>query len=225
MGISDATHAFPASRHTIRILQGDLVPLLDKLSAFLDRIGNLPYWQMGVLAVLIAALAAGGYFIVRPAPRHEGDFLPAQEAAVEEPRELTVHVAGAVCHPGVVRMREGDRVIDAIEEAGGPLPEADLESLNLAQQVNDGQKILVHKVGENAGERPGIPGETGGGKVNINLASHSELEELPGIGPTLAERITAYREKAGGFRSIEELKQVSGIGEKKFEEIKDLVEL
>jgi competence protein ComEA len=180
---------------------------------------------MGVIAVLIAALAAGAYFVLRPAKRQEAEFLPAGEAAPEEISEITVHVAGAVSHPGVVRLREGDRVIDAIEEAGGPLPEADLEALNLAQEVSDGQKIYVLVAGEDGGEGAGTAGGNGSGKVNINLADRGELEELPGIGPTLAERIIAYREKTGGFRSVEELKQVSGIGEKKLEEIRDLVEV
>ena len=199
--------------------------LLDRFSSFLDGVRDLPYWQMGVIAVLVAALAAGAYFVLRPAQRQEAEFLSAEEAAPEELREITVHVAGAVSHPGVVRLREGDRVIDAIEEAGGPLPEADLEALNLAQEVSDGQKIHVRVAGEDGGEGAGTAGGSGGGKVNINLADRGELEELPGIGPTLAERIIAYREKTGGFRSVEELKQVSGIGEKKLEEIRDLVEV
>jgi competence protein ComEA len=198
--------------------------ILDRISAFLDSVASLPYWQMAVLAALVAAVVAGGYLVLSPAPRPQGDFLPAEEAAPDEPCELTVYVAGAVRHPGVVRLEEGSRVVEAIEEAGGPLPDADLESLNLAQQVQDGQKITVPGQGQSVGEVEAVTAGAGG-KVSINQASARELEELPGIGPTLAGRIIAYREKTGGFKSIEELRQVSGIGEKKYAEIEELVEL
>jgi competence protein ComEA len=200
--------------------------MLEKFSAFLDRLSSLPYWQIALLVMLIVGASVGGYFILRPVPRPQSVFHSMEEAATEEPRQLTVYVTGAVCHPGVIRLEEGDRIIDAIEEAGGPLPEANLESLNLAQTVQDGQKILVPRVEEtgNGGLHPS--GEAGNdAKVNINLAAQRELEELPGIGPTLAERIVAYREKKGGFKSVDELKQVSGIGDKKFEEISDLIEI
>lgn len=199
---------------------------MEKFSAFLDKLSGLPYWQIALLALLVAGAAVGGYFVLRPPPRPESSFHPAEGTAPEERPQLTVHVAGAVSHPGVVLLEEGDRVIDAIEEAGGPLPEADLEGLNLAQAVQDGQKILVPREGEtkDGGLNPSGKGGSGG-KVNLNSAGQRELEELPGIGPTLAERIIAYREKKGGFKSVEELKQVSGIGEKKFEELRDLVEI
>ena len=199
--------------------------MLERISAFLDRLSSLPYWQLAILALAVAGVALGGYLLLRPAPRPAGELLPAGEAEGDAPRDLTVYVAGAVAHPGVVLLVEGDRVVDAIEEAGGPLPEADLESLNLAQPVQDGQKILVPRVEEGGGEESGPAGEPTRGKVNLNHASRQELEELPGIGPTLAERIVAYREKAGCFKSVEELKQVSGIGEKKFAELRDLVEI
>jgi len=198
--------------------------MLDRLSDFLDRFLDLPYWQMGVLAVLTVALAAGGYFILRPPARPDSDFQAVEEAGLHAgPQELTVHVSGAVTHPGVVLLAEGDRVIDAIEAAGGPLPEADLDGLNLALTVQDGQKIAVPLRGETGGTSPG-GGETQK-KINLNTADAESLEGLPGIGPTLAERIISYRENQGGFRSVEELKQVSGIGDKKFEEIEGLVEI
>jgi competence protein ComEA len=199
--------------------------VLDKVSAFLDCLAGLPRWQTAVLVVLFLALLCGGYLILRPEPSPQGDFLPVEEAVPEEPCELTVYVTGAVLHPGVVRLAEGERVVDAIEEAGGPLPDADLESLNLAQTVQDGQKVMVPKQGQGGEGGTGAGTDAEGGKVSINSAGARELEELPGIGPTLAERIIAYREKMGGFKSVEELKQVSGIGEKKFAELEDLIEL
>jgi len=203
--------------------------MLEKLSSFLDRLSSLPYWQIAVLVVIIAGALVGGYFILRPAPRPAGIFQSLEEEAVGDAgeqggSELTVHVAGSVSHPGVVLLEEGDRVIDAIVAAGGPLPEADLERLNLAQVVQDGQKITVSAKGAVEGAQSGTT-DSEEERINLNTSSRSELEELPGIGPTLAERIIAYRDKKGGFRSIEELKQVSGIGEKKFEELRDLVEI
>lgn len=146
-------------------------------------------------------------------------------------KELAVHVAGAVNRPGVYCFEEGARVIEAVKKAG-PLPEADLDSLNLAQPLVDGAKIYVPKQGE-ASQAPGMSSGMGqnsssyssqGVKVNINTASVKELDDaLPGIGPTLAQRIVEYRELHGPFRSVEDLKNVSGIGERRFEQIKDLV--
>ncbi len=202
--------------------------MLQRISEFLDGLSRLPYWQIALVSAALIGMVVGGYFLLRPAPRPAGDFTPAEEtyseAGQQETGGLTVHVAGAVSYPGVVLLKKGDRVIDAVMAAGGPLPEADLEKLNLAQAVQDGQKITVSVKG--TAESPGDPGtEPEDERVNLNTSSRRELEGLPGIGPTLAERIIAYREKKGGFRSVEELKQVSGIGDKKFEEIRDLVEI
>jgi competence protein ComEA len=146
---------------------------------------------------------------------------------------LMVHVAGAVAHPGVVRVESGARVIDAVEAAGGGVPNADLDRLNLAAKVADGQRIAVAIIGAPA---PAEVGSTGGAVagssdpaggppplINVNTATSTELEELPGIGPTLAEAIVAERERRGGFRSVGELQDVRGIGEGRYADIKDLV--
>lgn len=196
--------------------------MLERSLAFLDRLSRLPYWQLALLILLAAAAGLGGFLLLRPMPRPQSVIQTAAEEPAMEAVELTVHVTGAVADPGVYRLQEGDRVVDALEEAGGPLPEADLESLNLAQPVQDGQKITVYRVGENP---PDVQRGGAGTKVNINTAAAKELEELPGIGPTLAERIISYRERNGGFASIEEIMQVAGIGAKKFEEIRELVEI
>jgi competence protein ComEA len=198
--------------------------MLDRISAFMDKLAGLPYWQTAVLAFLLIGAGLAGYLVLRPPSRPESHLHSTQDAEAQEIPELSVHVVGAVSYPGVYRLEEGDRVIDAIEEAGGPLPEADLEALNLAQTVHDGQKVMVPMLGEGA-VSSSSEGEGESTKININHASEKELEELPGIGPTLAGRIVSYREKSGGFRSVEELKQVTGIGEKKFAELKDLVEI
>lgn len=198
--------------------------LMDRITSFLDRMAGIPRWQAAVLALCALGLLVGGYVLLSPPSRPPAEFVPAEAEGSGEAvdaREVVVYVAGEVTSPGVVRLREGSRVIDALEQAGGPTPDADLEALNLAQPLQDGQKIQVPRMGES----PSAKGQGGGGKVNINLAGREELERLPGIGPTLADRIVAYRESKGGFRSVEELRQVSGIGEKKFAEIRDLVEV
>lgn len=147
-----------------------------------------------------------------------------------EPGVIFVHVTGSVEKPGVFQMKEGDRVFQVLEKAR-PTAEADTNQLNLAQSLVDGGKIIVPRVGEKleelvAGCSGVIGGEAGnsGGKVNINTASVSELDDrLPGIGPALAQRIVDYREKNGGFKSPEEITEVPGIGDKRYEQMKDLI--
>jgi competence protein ComEA len=143
---------------------------------------------------------------------------------------LTVHVAGDVARPGVVRVSAGARVVDAIEAAGGGLPDADLDRLNLAAKVADGQRVAVAKIGAPApietGATTGDPAggsDATAGPLNINTATSTQLEELPGIGPSLAAAIIAEREKRGGFTAVTELQDVRGIGELRYADIKDLV--
>ncbi|HEV3134338.1 MAG TPA: ComEA family DNA-binding protein [Acidimicrobiia bacterium] len=144
---------------------------------------------------------------------------------------VTVHVAGAVAKPGVYDLAGGARVIDAIEAAGGGAPDADLNRLNLAAKVADGQRVLVQRAGEAApaGSAGAGGSGTGGGSadpsglVNLNSATQAELEALPGIGPSLAGSIVTERERRGGFRSVNELRDVRGIGEKRFADLKDKV--
>ena len=146
-----------------------------------------------------------------------------------------VHVAGAVTHPGVVELRSGARVIDAVEAVGGALADGDLDRLNLAAKVADGQRVFVAKVGQadpgvtdaaggDAGGEAGaaLPGGSGH-KVNLNTATQAQLEELPGIGPTYAQAIIAERQRRGGFTSVNELRSVRGIGDKRFAELAPLV--
>lgn len=143
---------------------------------------------------------------------------------------VVVHVAGAVTHPGVVELAAGARVVDAIEAAGGALATADLDRLNLAAKLTDGQRVLVQNVGDPP-EAPGAPGDPSvapgtaeaGGLLNLNTATAEQLEELPGIGPALAEAIIAERERRGGFRNVLELRDVRGIGEKRFADLVELV--
>ena len=140
---------------------------------------------------------------------------------------------------GIVKLNDGDRVYEAIEKAGGSLEDADLSKINLAYALSDGQKIYIPKEGEIVNEQNTVTEyissdfgnnaliednntvETGGGKVNINTANQTELETLPGIGPSTAQKIIDYRSKIGKFDSIEDIQNVNGIGDAKFENIKD----
>jgi len=145
---------------------------------------------------------------------------------------IAVHVAGAVNHPGVVELRTGARVIDAVEAVGGALADGDLDRLNLAAKVTDGQRVYVAKVGQadpGAAADPGgasgtdASGGASGGKVHLNTATQTQLEELPGIGPTFAQAIIAERQRRGGFTSVNDLRSVRGIGDKRFAELAPLV--
>jgi competence protein ComEA len=160
---------------------------------------------------------------------------PVSQPAVEErekPLEVSVHVAGAVYHPGVYRLRAGSRVIDAVQEAGGACWDANVDVLNLAQILEDGQKVLV-PVKVPAGEAPAAnsfvsPPVAGaatvsGTLININTADARALESLPGIGPALAQRIVEHRAANGPFTSPDDLINVPGIGEKKLDQLRDYI--
>ena len=142
---------------------------------------------------------------------------------------IVVHVAGAVEKPGVYEMQEGERIYQAIEKAM-PKAEADINLLNLASRLSDGQKIVVPKKGEglpSASTSQGVApaGEGNAEKISLNQATKEELKTLPSIGDKRADDIIAYRESHGGFKKIEDLKEVSGIGEKTYDKLKDKVSL
>jgi competence protein ComEA len=152
---------------------------------------------------------------------------PASTAEPTGDGTLMVHVAGAVTRPGVVELPSGSRVIDALEATGGGVPEADLDRLNLAAPLADGQRVLVQRVGDPPApadpQAAGAPGADGASDpnalVNLNTATAEQLETLPGIGPVLAEAIITERERRGGFRSVNELRDVRGIGDKRFADL------
>lgn len=148
-----------------------------------------------------------------------------QESSPEAAR-LVLHVLGAVVEPGIVELPAGSRVVDAIAAARGPTDEADLGGVNLARVVVDGEQLYVPRVGEvpppGAGASSGA-GAGASGLVNINTADATALETLPGIGPALASRIIAWREANGGFRAVDELLAVSGIGQKTLDGFRDQV--
>ena len=134
---------------------------------------------------------------------------------------VPVYISGAVARPGVYWLAEGSVVVDVLELAGGPRDDADLERVNLAARVGDGSHVHVPRHGEAATQgSSGAPGQV---LIDINAASAAELESLPGIGPALAGRIVAYREEHGAFSTVEELMNVSGIGERTFESLREMV--
>ncbi len=143
---------------------------------------------------------------------------PRLEEGVPSSGEVFVHVAGAVARPGLYELTDEDRVKDAIDKAGGPLPEADLDRVNLAKHVADEEKITVPFRGEDEGsssKKDGI--------VNLNLATVEELQKLPGVGEKTAMSIVKAREEAP-FASVEDLTRVPGIGEKTLENLRPYVE-
>lgn len=156
------------------------------------------------------------------------------EANIEEKNEtkdiekimvMMADIKGAVVNPGVYEIDEGGRVVDLIELAGGLAEDADTAAINFALYVQDEMAIYVPRIGENVNAAlPVLVGETAGnGTVNLNSAGSSELQTLPGIGPAKAEAIIEYRETNGPYKSIEDLKEISGIGDKTFEKLKDLI--
>jgi len=170
-------------------------------------------------AAAVVVLGAGAWaWFSRPQPIQVAPAPVAASADSQLPATgmLVVAVAGKVRKPGLVWLKPDSRVADAIEAAGGVLPGTDLSTVNLARKVADGELITV-------GAPAGPAGQTEGGKLNLNTASAAQLDQLPGVGPVLAERIVAYRESKGGFRSVGELRQVDGIGDAKYAELKDLV--
>lgn len=160
------------------------------------------------------------------------------DKAEEKVKEIVVHIIGEVKKSGVVSLEKGARLIDAIKKAGGETKNADLSQVNLAYKLKDGDKIyipnknekiteyIVQGNGDNivsVGEEPenNLKGENK--KVNINTANQEELDTLPGIGETTAQKIIEYRETNGKFNKIEDLQNVKGIGESKYSEIKDKI--
>jgi len=146
--------------------------------------------------------------------------------------KIYVHISGAVARAGLLELKEGDRLVDAIDAAGGAIEGADLNAVNLSQKLTDESRIHIPLQGEEQVEGLGIMSSTSsamsedsqGNKININHGTKEELMTLPGIGDKTADKIIQYRESQS-FGAIEDIKEVSGIGEKKFEDIKDKISI
>jgi competence protein ComEA len=166
------------------------------------------YVLMGVLAGL---LAGGVLWVSASNPSGE----PVALLPTSTPGMIVVYVSGAVAQPGVYSLPEGSRIEAAVSAAGGFVPGAEEEQINLAMPLVDGQQVDV----------PGIiqSDHVNAGRVNLNTATVSELDALPGIGPTTAQAIVDYRLQNGNFRSVQEVQNVSGVGPATYERIKDYI--
>jgi competence protein ComEA len=204
---------------------------------------SLPGARALVAVGVAAALAAAGYLWlarprpeplpaaeVRPAPAAQPSVPPPVPVPTGSAGAVVVHVAGKVRRPGVVALPAGARVTDAIKAAGGLRPGAKTGVLNLARHVVDGEQILVGVPapalpGGAAGPAgPAVPGGAApAAQLDLNTATLEQFDQLPGVGPVLAQRIVDYRTQHGAFRSVDQLQEVTGIGERRYAELKDLV--
>jgi competence protein ComEA len=175
--------------------------------------------------ILVAVTAGAGLGLMRRAPVGAASS-PSSAAptatVVAESKSIDVHVAGWVTSPGVVTVEEGSIVADAVAAAGGMRPGASAEAVNLAATLTPGQQIVVP--GPDEGGAGGAASPNTSSLISLNHASPAELDELPGVGPVLAERIVAHRESKGPFQEVEDLLQVPGIGEAKLASLRDLVQ-
>lgn len=208
--------------------------MLEFLARLREWVEDHVSWKVIGMALVIVAIIAfcGGNLYQEWRAEGEGLTLVQEDATAGETAadsaapenasgEVVVHVAGAVSSPGVYTLPADSRVDDAVRAAGATA-DADLSQLNLAQKLADGQKITVPAAGETpAPADNAAPSDSSqsGALININTATQEELETLPSIGEVRAQAIIAYREEHGGFRTTDELMEVSGIGEKIFADI------
>lgn len=207
--------------------------------------------KKGLILIVAIAIALLGYYIFvgQAEPKQEATnalftemeqeketVATGETEEIEAPVVMKVDVKGAVREPGVFIAEPGDRVIDVIAEAGDFTKEADLDQVNLAQLVEDQMVIYVPTIGEEATDISAIGSASvegvvaisgsnheSSGQVNLNTATQAELETLTGVGPAKALAIIDYRETTGKFQQIEDLKNISGIGDKTFEKLKDSI--
>jgi competence protein ComEA len=187
---------------------------------------------VGLVAIAVVVVVGAAFWYARSLPGRvsvelagEGRARGAATSPSPSPADILVYVTGWVRKPGVYQLHQGERVVDAIRMAGGPKPGADLASVNLAAFLTDAQQITVAKRGAApvGGSGTSGTGPAEAAPVNLNTATLEELETLPGIGPALAQRIIDYRAEHGPFGSVDDLMNVSGIGEKRLADIRSKV--
>lgn len=179
--------------------------------------------RLGAAAVLVlVGLVVAVLVLTAPRAETVREVEPSAAVVSAAPEGLVlVHLLGAVVKPGLYELREGDRAVDAVAAAGGFTPEADAAGINLARIVADGEQIVVPVLGAVPASVP--PGSPADGLVDLNTADAASLDTLPGVGPATAQAILDWRDERGRFASIEDLMSVSGIGEKTFAALEDLV--
>ena len=185
---------------------------------------------IAVLVIMVAVLAGRNLIGTATATEFE---LSSDASSIEETASdggshktetLFVHVSGCVANPGLYELEEGSRLASAIEAAGGFTEDAACDSVNLARRLEDGEMVVVLPMSAGSGANEEIPEvKTASSLININTATAEELEQLPGIGPSTAQKIVSDRMANGSFKSPDDLKRVTGIGDKKFETISALI--
>lgn len=207
---------------------------LEELKEFIENKKD----KIKIVAVPVLVIAAVLFFWLNSGSDEikidEGNSSAIEEDGVSQQEvnppqsHLYVDIGGEVMKPGVYEVSEGTRLFEVIDKAGGLTEDADIDGINRAETVQDGQKIMIGRQGENPDEnRVGYSAnnvtDTGEGKVNINTADAAALQTIPGIGPSKADRIIEYRESEGKFNEIDDIKNISGIGNKTFESIKEYI--
>ncbi len=175
----------------------------------------------GVLLLLVLVVA-GKLLLRPPRPAVPPPVRVAAPAGHVSAKRLFVNVVGAVRRPGLYRLKDGSRVADAVTRAGGPTPKAQIELLNLAARIADGEQIVVPRRG--LGGAAAVPGGTvAAGPVHLNSATLEQLDALPGVGPVTAQKILDYRQQHGAFGAVDELDAIPGIGPARLEQLRALV--
>lgn len=181
-----------------------------------------------VIAVVVVIIATTvGIYMYKQTQENTVSYYDNEEQSGETHiSQITVHITGAINNPGVVVLEEGSRIVDALEAAGGETDEADVNRLNLAYVLEDGEKLYIPSKNEEEQEyiTQGKDNMSEGqSKININVAQIEELITLPGVGEATANKIIEYRKENGKFQKIEDLKNVPGIGDSKYENIKTMI--
>jgi len=177
---------------------------------------------VGVVVVLVLVVA--GKLLLRPArPAMPPPVRIAAPAARTSASRLFVNVVGAVRRPGLYRLKDGSRVADAVIRAGGPTPKAQIELLNLAARIADGEQIVVPRRGLASPAAAASGGGVAAGPVHLISATFEQLDALPGVGPVTAQKILDYRQQHGAFGSVDELDAIVGIGPARLEQLRGLV--
>lgn len=203
---------------------------------------------VGTGALLMKSQVFGGFTSREIKFIEPAGVVPTEASPEKAPAKICVHVAGRVKKPGLYELEPGSRVVDAVKAAGGELANADMESVNLAQKLSDGEQVFIAAKGSvpapsasvvsnGKPKTPAAPGpanngnwepgpvkiKPGEGKINVNTAGLDDLQRLPGIGPAMAQRIIDYRKKHGNFKAVEEMDEIEGIGPSTLEKLKPFV--
>lgn len=227
-----------------RVELSDVV--LKKLRDWVRFVGPARVAGGAVSLLLLAGLVA--WMFLPPAPPVELSVPQVSVGSAEvdptvaSPLQIRVHVAGSVRHPGVYTLRYGQRVVDAVQAAGGPMPGADVDAINMAQTVKDAEQVYVPRASSASPRRAPSPrlrphrvstvttvapaqsaATSTGGPVNINTATAAQLDALPGVGPATAKAIISYRSSKGPFAKVDDLLNVPGIGPAKLDAMRRLI--